>query len=70
MPNKQQNSKIEHINKEINSLQDLIKKSIKKSESISMWVNANRKNTSKKRTKNKSFSHPKNTNYSEECIPK
>ena len=37
----QQNNEIEHINKEI--LQ-------KKSESVSKWVNANRKNTSKSRT--------------------
>ena len=46
MPNKKQSNEIEHINKEINSLQDLIKKN-------------------EKRTKDKSFSNQKNTNYSE-----
>ena len=36
----------------------------KKLESISKWVNANRKNTSKNRTKDKSFPNQKNTRYS------
>ena len=36
----------------------------KKSESISKWVNANRKNASKNRTKDKSFPNQKNTRYS------
>ena len=34
------------------------------SESISKWVNAHPKNTSKKRTKDGSFSNQKNTKYS------
>ena len=41
MPNTQQNNEIEHINKEIDLLQDRLKKNKKKSESISKWVNAN-----------------------------
>ena len=55
MPNLQQNNEIEHINKEINLLQDLLNKKRKKFESISKGVNANQNNTSKKRTKDKSF---------------
>ena len=43
MPNLQQNNEIEHINKEINLLQDLLKKKRKKSKSISKWVNENRR---------------------------
>ena len=43
MPNLQQNNQIEHINKEINLLQDLLKKKRKKSKSISKWVNENRR---------------------------
>ena len=52
-PNTQQNNiqnEIEHINKETNLLQDILKKK----ESISKWVIANRKNTSKKRKKDPS----------------
>ena len=64
MPNLQQNNEIEHINKEINLLQDELKKNEKSQESISKWVNANRKNMSKKRTNDKSFSNQKNTKYS------
>ena len=55
MPNKQQNNEIKHINKVINSLQDLLKENEK-------WVNANRKNTSKKRAKDKCFSNQKMQN--------
>ena len=68
-PNTQQNNiqnEIEHINKETNLLQDILKKK----ESISKWVIANRKNTSKKRKKDRSFSNQKNTKYSEEFISK
>ena len=36
MPNKQQNNEIEHINKEINLLQDLLKKNEKKSINFKM----------------------------------
>ena len=70
MPNLQQNNEIEHINKEINLLQDLLKKNEKKSESISEWVNANRKNTSNKMAGDESFSNQKNIKYSEEYISK
>ena len=70
MPNKQQNIEIKHINKEINLLQDLLKKNRKKFKSISRWVNANRKSTDKKRTKDKSFSNQKNTKYNEEYTSK
>ena len=68
MPNKQQNNKIELINKEINLLQDLLKKNEKSQNQFQnglmligrIWV--------KKRTKDKSFSNQKNTEYSEEYI--
>ena len=68
MPNKQQNNKIELINKEINLLQDLLKKNGKSQNQFQnglmligrIWV--------KKRTKDKSFSNQKNTEYSEEYI--
>ena len=55
--NLQQNSEIMYIDKEMNLLQDLLKKKRKNTESISKWVSANWKNTSKKRTKNKFFSN-------------
>ena len=64
MPNTQQNNEIEHINKKINLLQDRLKKKEKKSESISKWVKAYKKNTSKKRKTNGSFSNQKSTKYS------
>ena len=67
MPNTQQNNEIEHINKEITLLQDLLKKNEK---SQNQFQNGYRKNTSKKRTKDKSFSNQKNTKYSEEYISK
>ena len=69
MSNLQQNE-IEQINKEINLLQDRLKKNEKKLESISKWVNAHQKNTSKKRTKDRSFLNQKNTRYSEKYIEK
>ena len=61
MQNLQQNNEIEHINKEINLLQDLRKT---KKKIISEWVNENQKNTCKKRKKYGSFSNQKNTKYS------
>ena len=70
IPNTQQNNEIEHINKEINLLQDRLKKKRKKSKSISKWVKAHQKNMSKKRKKDRSFSNQKNTKYSEEYISK
>ena len=65
MPNTKQNNEIEHINKEINLLQNRLKINEK-----SLHQFQNRKNTSKKKTKNKSFSNQKNTKYSEEYISK
>ena len=59
MPNTKQNNEINHINKEINLLQDRLTINKKKSKSISKWVNTNRKNTSKRRIKDKSFSEKK-----------
>ena len=62
MSNPQQNkiqNEIEQIKKEINLLQDRLKKKWKKSESISKWVNANQKNTSKKKDKGRIFLKPK-----------
>ena len=67
--NKIQNE-IEQIKKDINLLQDRLKKNTKKSESISKWVNANQKNTSQKRTKVGFFSNQQNTKYNEEYISK
>ena len=64
MPNLQQNNETEHINKEINLLQDELNENEKSQESISKWVNVNRKNMSKKRTNDKSFSNQKNIKYS------
>ena len=65
MPNTKQNNEIEHINKEINLLQNRLKINEK-----SLHQFQNGKNTSKKKTKNKSFSNQKNTKYSEEYISK
>ena len=61
IPNTKQNNKIEHINNEINLLQNRLK--IKKK---SLHQFQNRKNTSKKKEKKKSFSNLKNAKYSEE----
>ena len=38
MPNKQQNNEIEHINKEINLLQDLLKKNEKSQNQFQNWL--------------------------------
>ena len=73
MPNPQQNkiqNEIEQIKKEINWLQDRQTEKRKKYESVSKWVNANQKNTSKKRTKAGFFSNQRNTKYSKEYISK
>ena len=54
MSNTQQNNiqnEIGQIKKEIDLLQDILKKKRKRSESISKWVNVHQKNPSKKRTK-------------------
>ena len=61
MPNISQNNEIEHINKKISLLQDRLKIKKKKAESISKCVNEDQKNTSKTRTKGKSFSNQKDT---------
>ena len=66
MPNTQENNiqnEIEPINKEMNLLQDRLNKN-EKSQSISKWIKANQKNTSKKRTKDESFSNQRNAEYS------
>ena len=63
MPNLQQNNEIKHINKEVNLLQDLLKKNEKSLNQFKKWVNANWMNTSKKRKKYGSFSNQKNTKY-------
>ena len=70
MLNLQQNNEVEHINKEINLLQDLLMKNKKSQNQFQKLVNANRKNTSNKRTNGKSFSKQKNTKYSQENILK
>ena len=46
MPNLQQNNEIKHINKEVNLLQDLLKKNEKSLNQFKKWVNANWTNTS------------------------
>ena len=65
MPNKKQSNEIEHINKEINSLQDLIKKNEKSQNQFQNGLMQIGKKTSKKRTMNKLFSNQKNAKYSE-----
>ena len=66
MPNTKQNNKINHINKEINLLQDLTKKNKKsKNQLQNQLVRIGRI-----RVKDKSFSNQKNTKYIEEYIPK
>ena len=65
MPNLQQNNEIDHINKEINILQDLIKKIEKSQNHFQNGLMQIGKKTSKKRTINKSFSNQKNAKYSE-----
>ena len=70
MANLQQNNEIEHINKEINLLQYLLKKSKKSQDQFQNGLMQIKRITSKKRTKNKSFSNQKNTKYSEKCTSK
>ena len=70
MQNISQNNEIEHINKEISLLQDKLKINKKKSKSISKWVSANWKNTSKTRIKDESFSNQKNTKNIEGYLQK
>ena len=52
-------NEIEQIEKEINLMQDKLKKNEKKSESISKWVNAHQKNMSKKKITEGFFSSQK-----------
>ena len=70
MPNTQQNNiqnEIQQIKKEIDLFKtDLGKR--KNSESISKWVNAHQKNTTKKRTKDGSFSNQRNGKYSKDIL--
>ena len=68
MWNISQNNEIYHINKEISLLQNRLKR--KKSKSTLKWVNANWKNSSKTRTKDKSFSNQKITKNIEGYIQK
>ena len=64
-------NEIDQIKKEIDLLQDRLKKNEKsQNRSISKWVIAHQKNTSKKLTKDGSFSSQKNTKCSEEYISK
>ena len=70
MPNTQQNNEIEHVNKEINLLQDLLKKNEKSLNQFQNGLMQIGRIRVKKRTKDKSFSNQKNTKYSEEYIPK
>ena len=63
MPNKQQNNEIEHINKEINLLQDLLKKNEKSQNQFQnelMQIGRIQVKKGQRRT----FSNQKNTKYS------
>ena len=70
MPNKQQNNEIEHINKEINLLQDLLKKKEKTQNQFQNGLMQIGRIRVKKRTKSKSFLNQKNTKHSKEYISK
>ena len=59
MPNKQQNNEIEHINKEINLLQDLLKKNEKNQNQFQNGLMQIRRIRVKK-GQDKSFSNQKN----------
>ena len=59
MPNKQQNNEIEHINKEINLLQDLLKKNEKNQNQFQNGIMQIRRIRVKK-GQDKSFSNQKN----------
>ena len=72
MPNLQQNNiqnEIEQIKKEIDLFQDRLKKNDKSQNQFQNGL-MHRKNTSKRKTKDESFSNIKNTKYSEEYISK
>ena len=64
MPNLQQNNEIEHINKEINLLQDLIKKNQKSKNQLQNGLMQIGRIQVKKGKKYGSFSNQRNTKYS------
>ena len=64
MPNKKQNNEIEHINKEINSLQDLIKKNEKSQNQFQNGLMQIGRIRVKKGKSTHFFSNQKNTKYS------
>ena len=68
MPNKQQRNETEHINKEIDLLQDLRKKNEKSQSQFQNGLLQIGGTRVKKRTKDKAFSNQKNTKYSKEYI--
>ena len=70
MSNKQQHNEIDHINKEINLLQDLLKKNEKSQNQFQNGLMQIGRIRVKKRIKDKSFSNQKNTKYSKEYISK
>ena len=64
MPNTQQNDEIEHINKEINLLQDRLKKNEKCLSQFQNGLMKIERIRVKKRTKDETFSNRKNTKCS------
>ena len=64
MPNKKQSNEIEHINKEINSLQDLIKKNEKSQNQFQNGLMQIGRIRVKKGKSTHFFSNQKNTKYS------
>ena len=70
MPNTKQNNEMEHINTEINLLQDRLKKNEKSLNQFENGLMQIGRIQVKKKTKDKSFSNKKNAKYSEEYISK
>ena len=70
MLNTPQNNEFEHINKEINLLQDRLKKNEKSLNQFENGLMQIGRIQVKKKTKDKSFSNKKNAKYSEEYISK
>ena len=64
MPNKKQNNEIEHINKEINLLQDLLKKNEKSQNQFQNGLMQIGRIRVKKGKSTHFFSNQKNTKYS------
>ena len=70
MANLQQNNEIEHINKEINLLQDLLKKSKKSQDQFQNGLMQIKRIRVKKGQRTNLSQTKKNTKYSEKCTSK